>query len=148
MGKLTGESSVEIDAPIATVYAELEDVLSAPEWQGGMKGMTAVETDADGRATLVDVVADGKVRDIKSRQRFTYDAPNRLSWAQEKGDMSDLSGAWELESLDENRTKATYSLVADPGRKLGLVIRGPVEMALRAMLVTPRANELKKRLGA
>ncbi len=147
MGKLTGESSVEIDAPIATVYAELEDVLRAPEWQGGMKGMTAVETDAEGRAVLVDVVADGKVRDIKSRQRFTYDAPNGLSWKQEKGDMSDLSGSWELEALDENRTKATYALVADPGRKLGLVIRGPVEMALRAMLVNPRANELKKRLG-
>ncbi|MDO9354663.1 MAG: SRPBCC family protein [Solirubrobacteraceae bacterium] len=146
MGKLTGESSVEIDAPIATVWAELENVLGAAEWQGGMKSMAAVETDADGRATVVDVVADGKVRDLKSRQRFTYAGPNKLSWSQEKGDMSAIDGSWTLESLDENRTKATYALVADPGRKLGLVIRGPVEMALRAMLVNPRAGELKKRI--
>lgn len=148
MGKLTGESSVEIDAPIETVYAELEDVLSAPEWQGGMKRMTVVESDAEGRALVVDVVADGKVKDLASRQRFTYEPPNALRWNQEKGDMSALSGSWELEAIDENRTKATYSLIADPGRKLGLLIRGPVEMALRAMLVNPRANELKKRLGA
>jgi carbon monoxide dehydrogenase subunit G len=146
MGKLTGESSVEIDAPIETVWAELENVLGAAEWQGGMKSMTAVETDGDGRAIVVDVVADGKVRDLKSRQRFTYAGPTKLSWSQEKGDMSAIDGSWTLESLDEHRTKATYALVADPGRKLGLVIRGPVEMALRAMLVNPRASELKKRI--
>lgn len=146
MGKLTGESSVEIDASIETVYAIVEDVLSAPEWQGGMRRMELVERDDQGRAVLVDAVADGKVKDITSRQRFTYDPPNSLRWKQEKGDFKDIEGSWELEALDDSRTKATYSLAADPGRVLSMAIRGPVELALRALLVNPRANELAKRV--
>lgn len=146
MGKLIGESSTEIDAPIDAVWAEIQDVLAAPEWQGGMKRMSALETDADGKATLVEVTADGKVKDLVSTQRFTYAGPDRLSWEQTKGEMKSVTGSWELESIDEARTKATFSLEVDLGRKLGLVIRGPVEMALRAMLVNPRAGELKKRV--
>ncbi|MDQ8044000.1 MAG: SRPBCC family protein [Solirubrobacteraceae bacterium] len=146
MGKLTGESSVDIDAPIDQVWAVVADVPSAAEWQGGMLRMDVVETDAEGRATLVDTAADGKVKELKSRQRFTYQAPTKLSWSQEKGDMKDISGSWTLEDLGDGRTRATYALEADPGRVLGMTIRGPVEMALRAMLVNPRAGELDKRV--
>jgi hypothetical protein len=146
MGKLIGESSTEIEAPIDAVWAEVQDVLAAAEWQGGMKRMTALETDAEGRATLVEVTADGKVKDLVSTQRFTYAGPTTLSWEQTKGEMKSVEGSWQLESIDEARTKATFALEVDLGRKLGLVIRGPVEMALRAMLVNPRAGELKKRV--
>lgn len=143
MGKLSGESTTEIDAPIDAVWAAIADVTQAPQWQGGMKGLTALETDAEGRATLAEVVADGKVKDLKSHQRFSYQEPTRLSWSQEKGDMKSVDGAWELEDLGGDRTKATFRLEADPGRVLGMTIRGPVEAALRAMLVNPRADELK-----
>ncbi|MEH3053401.1 MAG: SRPBCC family protein [Patulibacter minatonensis] len=146
MAKLTGESSIEIDAPIDAVWAVVEDVLSAPEWQGGMNSLTALETDADGRVLVAEVKVDGKVKELGSRQRFVYDAPNSLRWSQEKGDMKDVSGAWELESIDANRTKATYLMETDPGRVLGMAIRGPVELALRALLVNPRAGELAKRV--
>lgn len=146
MGKLIGESSTEIDAPIDAVWTEVQDVLAASEWQGGMKRLTAIETDGEGRATLVEVTADGKVKDLVSTQRFTYAGPTTLSWEQTKGEMKSVVGSWELESIDEQRTRATFSLEVDLGRKLGLVIRGPVEMALRAMLVNPRAGELKKRV--
>ncbi|MBJ7470758.1 MAG: SRPBCC family protein [Solirubrobacteraceae bacterium] len=146
MGKLIGESSTEIDAPIDAVWAAVEDVLAAPEWQGGMKRMTSLESDAEGRATLVEVTADGKVKDLVSTQRFTYAGPATLSWEQTKGEMKSVTGSWQLESIDAARTKATFALEVDLGRKLGLVIRGPVEMALRAMLVNPRAGELKKRV--
>lgn len=144
MGKLTGESTTEIDAPIEQVWAAVADVLSAPQWQGGMKGMQALETDSEGRATLVEVVADGKVKDIKSHQRFGYQEPTKLTWSQEKGDAKSIDGSWVLEDLGEGRTKATYAIEVDLGRKLGLVIRGPVEATLRAMLVNPRAGELEK----
>jgi len=146
MANLTGESTTEIDAPIDTVWAVVEDVPSAPEWQGGYRGMKALETDDQGRATLVEVIADGKVKDLASHQRFTYDGPTTLSWAQTKGDAKSVTGSWQLEDLGDHRTRATFSLDVDPGRILGLAIRGPVEQALRAMLVNQRAGELKKRV--
>ena len=35
MGTITGSSVAEIEAPLDQVWAIVEDVLSAPEWQGG-----------------------------------------------------------------------------------------------------------------
>ena len=145
MANLSGSSSAEIDAPVDAVWAVVEDVLVAPEWQGGMSAMTALEKDEQGRATVVETTTDAKVREIKTRVRFDYSgAPTRLSWVQEKGDLKSVEGSWTLEELGEGRTRATYSLEADPGRVLGMLLRGPVESAVRAMLVNARAGELKK----
>ena len=44
--------------------------------------MEALETDAEGRPTLVETVNDAKVKQIKTRVRFAYDGPGRLSWSQ------------------------------------------------------------------
>jgi ribosome-associated toxin RatA of RatAB toxin-antitoxin module len=148
MGHLGGSASAEIDAPLEQVWAVVQDVMAAPEWQGGLDKMTALERDPDGRPTLVETENDIKVRRIKSRVRVRYDGPTRLSWTQEKGDMKSVEGVWELEDLGNRRTRASYRLDADPGRMLGLVIRGPVEAATRAILVNGRPDELKRRVEA
>jgi len=146
MANLGGHASVEIDAPIEAVWAVVEDVLIAPEWQGGLDAVSALERDESGRATLVETESDIKVRRVKARVRFRYAGPTRLEWTQEKGDLKSVDGAWELEDLGDGRTRATYRLDADPGRVLGLVIRGPVESATRAMFVNGRPGELKRRV--
>lgn len=146
MAHLGGSASEEIKAPIEEVWAVVEDVLTAPDWQGGLDAISALEKDAEGRPTLVESENDIKVRRVKSRVRFSYQAPTRLSWSQEKGDMKSVDGAWELEDLGGGRTKATYTLDADPGRVLGMIIRGPVESATRAMFVNGRPGELKRRV--
>ena len=143
MGKLEGSSSAEIDAPLEKVWKAVEDVESAPDWQGGMKDVEALEHDDQGRATLVETEADAKVTTVKTKVRFSYEGPTRLSWTQEKGDLKSMDGSWELEDLGDGRTRATYWLAGDTGRVLGMVIRGPVEDRLRDMLVNARADELK-----
>lgn len=144
MAHLKGSASVEVDAPIERVWAIVEDVQSAPGWQGGLDRMTVLERDADGRPTLVETENDLKVRRVKARVRFRYEGPSRLAWTQEQGDMKSVEGAWELQDLGEGRTRATYRLDTDPGRVLGLVIRGPVEAATRAMFINGRPGELKR----
>ena len=146
MGHLGGSASTDIDAPLEEVWAAVEDVLAAPEWQGGLDKMTALERDGDDRPTLVETENDIKVRRIKAQVRFRYEGPTRLSWSQEKGDMKSVEGSWELDDLGNGRTRATYTLDADPGRVLGLVIRGPVEAATRAIFVSGRPGELKRRV--
>lgn len=146
MANLGGSASVEIDAPIEEVWEAVEDVLTAPDWQGGLDKITAIEHDDAGRPTLVETENDIKVRRIKAHVRFSYEAPVRLSWTQEKGDMKSVAGAWDLEDLGAGRTRATYTLDADPGRVLGLIIRGPVEAATRALFVNGRPGELKRRV--
>jgi len=144
MGVLGGSASTEIEAPLAEVWAAVEDVLAAPSWQGGLDETSPLERDPEGRPTLVETVSDIKVRRVKALVRFSYEGPTRLSWKQEKGDMKSVDGAWELEDLGEGRTRATFVLEADPGRVLGLVIRGPVEAATRAIFVNGRPGELKR----
>jgi ribosome-associated toxin RatA of RatAB toxin-antitoxin module len=146
MAHLGGSASSDIQAPLAQVWEIVEDVLSAPDWQGGLDGMSALEHDPEGRATLVETESDIKVRRVKARVRFRYEGPNRLSWSQEQGDMKSVEGSWELEALSEDRTRATFNLDADPGRMLGLIIRGPVEAATRAIFVNGRPGELKRRV--
>jgi hypothetical protein len=146
MAKITGSSTAEIDAPIEEVWNVVEDVLSAPDWQGGLKGMEELERDADGHVTLVESSNDAKVRTIKSSVRFRYDGPTLLEWRQEKGDLKSVDGAWILEDLGGGRTRATYRLEVELGRMLGMVIRGPLIDFLRGQLVNARAGELKKRV--
>lgn len=143
MAVLAGSSSAEIGAPIEEVWKAVEDVEKAPDWQGGMKDIEALERDDQGRATLVETEADAKVTTVKAKVRFSYAGPTRLSWVQEKGDLKSLDGSWELEDLGDGRTKATYALEGDTGRMLGMLIRGPVEGKLIDMLVNARADELK-----
>jgi len=144
MAVLTGSSTAEVEAPIEQVWALVGDVERAPQWQGGLKGMHALERDDEGHAILCQAEADAKVRTIKSTVRYTYNAPTTLAWRQEKGELKSVDGRWELEDLGGNRTRATYSVEVDLGRVLSLMIRGPLVDLLRGMFVSARAGELKR----
>jgi ribosome-associated toxin RatA of RatAB toxin-antitoxin module len=144
VGNIIGSSTAEIDAPIDQVWALVEDVEQAPDWQGGLKALRAIERDDQGRATVCESESDAKVRSIKSTVRFTYDGPTALRWRQEKGELKSVDGSWTLEDLGGDRTRAQYDLDVDLGRMLGLVIRGPLVDLLRGMLVSARAGELKR----
>jgi len=143
---LTGSSTAEIHAPLDRVWDLVQDVESAPDWQGGLNAMRALDRDDEGRAIRCETETDAKVRSVKSIVRFTYDGPKRLTWTQEKGDLKSVKGSWELEDLGGERTRATYSIDVDLGRTLGLIVRGPVVDLLRHMLAGARAGELKQRI--
>lgn len=146
MARMGGTESAEIEAPIEAVWAVVEDVLAAPEWQGGLVSVEPLERDDEGRPTLVESTSDIKVRHVTTQVRFGYEPLARLSWTQEKGELKSLQGSWELEDLGGGRTRATYSIDADPGRILGTLLRGPLEGAVTGMLVNARPGELKERV--
>lgn len=122
----------------------MEDVEKAPDWQGGLKAMDVLERDSDGRALLCEAQTDAKVRTVRSIVRFEYEPPNALRWTQVKGDLKSVDGRWDLEQLDDGRTRATYWIQTDLGRMLGMVVRGPLVDLLREMLAGARAGELKR----
>jgi hypothetical protein len=94
----------------------------------------------------VETENDIKVRRVKAQVRFSYKGPTCLEWTQERGDMKSVNGSWVLEDLGNERTRAIYNLEVDPGRMLGMLIRGPVEAAGRAIFVNGRPDELKRRV--
>jgi ribosome-associated toxin RatA of RatAB toxin-antitoxin module len=143
---LSGSSTAEIHAPLDSVWELVQDVESAPEWQGGLNALRALERDEQNRPTRCETETDAKIRSVKSIVLFTYDGPTNLTWTQEKGDLKSVTGSWELEDLGGERTRATYSIDVDLGRKLGMLVRGPVVDVLRHMLAGARAGELKQRI--
>lgn len=147
MGKLGGEASIEIDAPVDAVWEVLEDVPSHDEWQGFLDSAEAVERDDQGRATLVRFIGDIKVRKVETLNRFSYEPKTAVRWEQIKGDIKSLKGAWELRDLGGGRTEVTFRLEGDPGRVLGMLLRGPVEAAVKQLLVTGRPKELADRMA-
>ena len=142
---ITGDRSVEIDAPIETCFAIAADIEGAPKWQGSLKAVEVLSKDADGRAEVVNTKSDAKVKTVTTRLRFSYDEPTRIEWVQEKGDVKSLKGWWDLEDLGDGRTRATYALEVDPGRMLGMLLRGPVEGTVRDFLLGGAAEGLKGR---
>jgi uncharacterized membrane protein len=145
VGTISGERSVEIDAPIGRCFEIAADIQNAPEWQGSLKDVEVLERDGERRAILVETESDAKVRTVRAVLRFSYAAPTRIDWEQERGDVKSLHGWWTLEDLGDGHTRATYGLDADPGRMLGLLLRGPVEATVRDFLLGGAAEGLKQR---
>jgi len=143
MGRIEGEASEVIEAPIGRVFEAAADVEGSPEWQPQIKRAECVERDPGDRQVLVDTVTDGKVRDLRSRLRFSYSEPTSIRWVQEEGDLSEVVGDWALQDLGGERTRATYSLSVDLGRMLGMVVRGPIVDLLRKQMVDTMPAKLK-----
>jgi uncharacterized membrane protein len=144
MGLIKGDRSVEIDAPIERCFEIAANIEAAPEWQGSLQDVEVLERDADKRATLVETKSDAKVKSVRALLRFSYDDPTHIEWTQEKGETKSLRGWWDFEDLGGGRTRATYALETDPGRVLGLLLRGPAEAMVKDFLLGGAAEGLKK----
>jgi uncharacterized membrane protein len=145
MSEIRGERSVEIAAPIDKCFAIAADIHGAPEWQESLKDVDVIERDGDRRASLVETASDAKVKTVKATLRFTYDEPRGIKWVQEKGEVKSLEGYWRFEELGPDSTRATYGLIVDPGRMLGMLLRGPAEAKVRDFLLGGAAEGLKSK---
>jgi hypothetical protein len=147
VGILSGSATAEIDAPPERCY-EIAAGDDITEWQKGLDRADVLQRDALNRMLVVDMHSDAKVRMIRTRVRFTHEPPGRMRWELVEGDLNEMRGSWTFEDIGGGRTRATYTLAIDPGRMLGLLLRGPVEQIVRDMLVSGRPNELKARAEA
>jgi uncharacterized protein YndB with AHSA1/START domain len=143
MTLLHGSSSADVDAGVQRCWAVVADVDAWTQWTGGLSQVTVVERDAQGRVAVCDTVNDAKVKKVTVRVAITYDPPHRLSFTLlHSDDVKAMDGAWDLEELGPDRTRATFALALDPG-KVGLLAR-PLERALRPLIVGGRADELAR----
>jgi uncharacterized membrane protein len=143
MGTISGSAATEIEAAIDDVYAVAADGEGSPRWQSEIQVAECLERDADGNQLQVRMETETPVKRLSSTLRYGYEPPNRVSWTQEDGDLKSVTGSWELEDLGGERTRATYTLEVDPGRILGMAMRGPVVGVLRGRMVDSMPGKLK-----
>ncbi len=143
MGTIRGSATTEIEAPIEAVYAVAADAEGAPRWQPEIEVAECLARDGDGNQAQVRIETETPIKRLASTLRYRYDSPTRISWKQEDGDLKSVTGSWQLEDLGDDRTRATYELEVDPGRILGMAMRGPVVGVLRGKLVESMPDKLK-----
>lgn len=141
---LEASRTVEVDAPIERCYELAADIEGAQEWQETLLDVEVLERDGEGRPLEVETTNDVIVRKAKSILRFEYDPPNGLSWEQLKGDAKWAKGYWKFEDLGDGRTSATYALESDPGRVLGMLLRGPVQDKVKEHLTKAPTEGLER----
>jgi uncharacterized membrane protein len=143
MGSISGSASSEIEAPIEAVYKIAADGEGATRWQQEIQAAECLDRDAAGNQLTVRMETETPIKRLISVLRYSYEEPRRISWTQTEGDLKSVVGSWELEDLGDDRTRATYKLEVDPGRMLGMAIRGPVTGVLRAKMVESMPGKLK-----
>src|SRR3954451_23609941 len=140
---LEGHSTIEVGASPEDCYALVEQLDRYPEWQSQVRSAEVLERDGEGRPLVVETVSDARVRDIKYRLRYHHDPPGRMSWDYVDGDVKSLTGEYVFEPLDGGGTQETFALRVDPGRHLGLLLRGPLADKVRDYVLNTTLDELK-----
>lgn len=143
---LEGEHATELRVGLDQAYAAIADVEGYPRWQSLVDNAEVLERDSEQRPVLVSTVLDAGIAKLRLVLRYAYDPPREVRFELERGDVRDLRGAWSLRG-DDGATTVTYRVQVDPGRRLGLLVRGPVADRLRAEVVDGAVDDLRRHLS-
>jgi len=102
------EQSIEIAAPVETVYRVAKNVEAFPEFMADLQSLTVRERSPDGTRTVTDWV--GLIREFKMTVKWTQedrwnDAAYRDDFTQLSGDMDRMEGSWQFTPTGANRTR-------------------------------------------
>ena len=140
---LSGETSIDVTASPEACFGLVVQLDRYPEWQTQVRRAEVLERDGDGRPLVVETTSDARVREITYRLRYAYDEPSRMSWTYLDGDVKDLNGEYRFEPLGDGGTRVTFRLEVDPGRRLGLLLRGPLADKVRDYVLGTTLTEFK-----
>ncbi len=128
-----------------TVRAVLLDFPRYPEWATDLKSIEVLESDDEGRGTLVRYRAAGMGRSTSYTLAYSYDDPDRMAWELTEGDIvRRLDGHYEMQPSDDGGTAVTYELEAE----LLVPLPGFVKRRTQGRIMHTALNELKARVEA
>jgi ribosome-associated toxin RatA of RatAB toxin-antitoxin module len=137
------EGSIDIHATPKEILEVISDFESYPEWVGNMEDVEVLERDRRGRGSVVAFRLRTPVLTAEYTLAYRYGSREAgVSWTYREGTLEDLSGAYDLERLDDAATRVTYRLDVELGMPLpGLVKRQAAKQIVRSAL-----NDLKRRI--
>jgi carbon monoxide dehydrogenase subunit G len=140
------ESSISVAAPPAKVLAVIADVLSYPEWAGGVKDVEVLSTGPAGRPKQVRFVVDnGPIKDtyvLDYSWSVTPGGTGDVSWTLVRADIiKHLDGAYELVPAGDG-TQVTYRLAVD----VKIPMLGMLKRKAEKVIVDTALKDLKKRV--
>ncbi len=143
---LKGERTWTVAASVEAVYAVIADVERYPDWHPFFATVDVERRDRDDRVVSARCTHPTPVATLTTEVTFTYDPGAEVRARRDAGDMKDLDGRFSLEGQGRF-TAVTHRLLVDPGMKLGLLLRGPVEERVRNSVLNGAETGLAKALG-
>ncbi|MEW6268301.1 MAG: SRPBCC family protein [Thermodesulfobacteriota bacterium] len=131
--------TTEVEASVEDCCAVLLDFERYPAWSGPTTACRVLERDADGRAKIVEMTLDMKIRNVRYVLAYDYDLPRRADWHLVEGDVTGIVGSYEFEPLGTKRTRATCRQSVD----LGFWIPGPLRRMIERQALRDSVNEFK-----
>lgn len=144
---LKGERTWTVAASIAEVYAVIADVERYPDWHPFFATVDVEDRDHEDRVDTARCTHPTPVATLTTEITFTYEEGTEVRARRDSGDMKDLDGRFIVETKDK-LTVVTHKLLVDPGMKLGLLLRGPVEEKVRNSVLNGAESGLAKALEA
>ena len=143
---LQGQKSVTIDAAARDVLAVLSDVENYPQWHPFFLSVRATGRDGENRVVAADCRHNASVTTLSTTLEFVH-AADSVTARRTGGDMRALEGEFEVQEQD-GISLVTHRLRVDPGMKLGLLLRGPVEERVRTRVLEGALDGLSERASA
>ena len=144
---IRGESSITIAAPTDAVWAVLSDFEGYTGWHPFFASVAAHERDAGGRVTAARCTHGTPVGPLTTELEVRYDDMSEVEARRVGGDMNAMSGVFALVTGDGG-VRVTHTLLVDPGFRLGLLLRGPVEERVRRSVLNGALSGLELAVAA
>ena len=124
------QASATIDAPLADVNAVISDLPNYPSWSSAITAVKVIESDAQGRATKVEMkVNSGPLRDTVILDYEWSAAPEQISFSLSDADLlTGMDGFYKLEA-DGDETILTYALTVELNMPVPAMMRQKAEKA-------------------
>lgn len=144
---ITGDRTVEIDAPADDVYAMIVDAEEFPSWNPSAKEVEVTSTNGSGLPATSRVLLDVKVKTVKLNLGYVYGSdPRSMRFESEKGsEVKKVECDFVVTDSGPASCAVRMTVVVDPGRTLGLLLRGPVVDKVRDHIIDGTLSKLKER---
>ena len=144
---LRAERTEVLEASPEQLWAIIGGVADYPEWNSFFSSVDVRENDEQGRVALAACRHDASVMVLKTELRFEYVDGISVTASGKGNDLRSMIGSFALEAAS-GATAVTHVLHVEPGLKLGLLLRGPVEDRVRQSLLNRAFAGLRERVAA
>ncbi|CAB4865158.1 unannotated protein [freshwater metagenome] len=144
---LEGERTVTIPAAAADVWAVIGDLAGYPAWHPFFAAVEVVVRDPQGRVSQARCEHPTPAGALRTELRLAYEEHTSLEVTRSAGDMKAMAASFLLHPVGDG-TAVTHRIRVDPGMRLGLLLRGPVEERVRERILTGALDGLAAHLRA
>ena len=144
---LNADRTETIAATLDAVWAVVADIEGYADWHPFFSEVAVRERDDDGRVLVAACSHVTSVVTLHTELRFAYEDGVDVRAAGKGQDLKSMTGGFRL-AAGGGGVALRHTLNVDPGLKIGLLLRGPVEERVRRGVLDGAFRGVRGKVGA